>query len=109
MSDLMTVRGPVVPEDIGVTLMHEHLFINLMREYRGDGLLSDDGLAVVECRGFMDVGGRDHRRLHQREYGPGPGAAPSRGGADRAQHRHGQWSLSRALPGHGLARRALGR
>ena len=58
MSELMTVRGPVPPEDIGVALMHEHLFINLLREYRGDGLLNDDELAVAECQGFMDVGGR---------------------------------------------------
>lgn len=58
MSDLMTVLGPVAPDRIGVTLMHEHLFINLLREYRGDGLLNDEELAVEECRRFSDLGGR---------------------------------------------------
>ena len=27
----MTVRGPIAPEELGVTLMHEHLFIDLRR------------------------------------------------------------------------------
>lgn len=58
MSELMTVRGSVPSADIGVTLMHEHLFINLLREYRGDGLLNDEALAVAECREFEEAGGR---------------------------------------------------
>jgi phosphotriesterase-related protein len=29
MTQVMTVRGPVDPQDLGVTLMHEHLFIDL--------------------------------------------------------------------------------
>lgn len=58
MSDLMTVRGPVPAADIGTTLMHEHLFINLLREYRGNGLLNDEALAIEECRGFAEAGGR---------------------------------------------------
>lgn len=58
MSELMTVRGAVPGSDLGVTLMHEHLFINLLREYRGDGLLNDEALAVAECQEFVDVGGQ---------------------------------------------------
>lgn len=54
----MTVCGPVQPADIGVALMHEHLFINLLREYRGDGLLHDPLLAVAECKNFKEFGGR---------------------------------------------------
>ena len=38
--------------------MHEHLFINLVREYRGDGLLNDATLAVRECTDFTALGGR---------------------------------------------------
>ena len=26
---VMTVRGPIAAEDLGITLMHEHLFIDL--------------------------------------------------------------------------------
>lgn len=58
MTDVMTVLGPVPTGELGPTLMHEHLFINLMREYRGDGLLNDEDLATRECAAFRDVGGR---------------------------------------------------
>lgn len=58
MNEVMTVRGPVASEEIGMTLMHEHLFINLLREYRGEGLLNDVRLAVEECGRFTDLGGR---------------------------------------------------
>src|SRR5690348_16309960 len=29
ITHVMTVRGPIPPQDLGVTLMHEHLFIDL--------------------------------------------------------------------------------
>ena len=58
MHDVMTVRGPVAADALGPTLMHEHLFINLLREYRGDGLLNDATLAVHECNDFTALGGR---------------------------------------------------
>ena len=38
---VMTVTGPVAADDLGVTLPHEHVFIDLTREYRGNGLLND--------------------------------------------------------------------
>ena len=44
----MTVRGPVPAEELGVTLPHEHIFCDLTREYRGDGLLNDETLAEAE-------------------------------------------------------------
>ncbi len=53
----MTVRGPVPAAEIGVTLPHEHIFINLIREYRGEGLLNDHALAVTEVTRFQDAGG----------------------------------------------------
>jgi len=55
---VMTVLGEVAPEDLGVTLPHEHVFIDLVREYRGDGLLNDSALAVQELAAFADAGGR---------------------------------------------------
>ncbi|MGH3445198.1 MAG: phosphotriesterase family protein, partial [Nocardioidaceae bacterium] len=54
----MTVRGPVDPDDLGLTLPHEHVFIDLVREYRADGLLNDRSLAVAELRAYADAGGR---------------------------------------------------
>ena len=43
---VMTVTGPVSANELGVVLPHEHVFTNTMREYRGNGLLHDVGLAV---------------------------------------------------------------
>ena len=33
---VMTVRGPIDPGQLGVTLMHEHLFITTNKTYRPD-------------------------------------------------------------------------
>lgn len=55
---VMTVSGEVDPADLGVTLPHEHVFIDLVREYRGDGLLNDPELAVAELAAFAGAGGR---------------------------------------------------
>jgi predicted metal-dependent phosphotriesterase family hydrolase len=54
----MTVTGPVAASDLGVTLPHEHIFIDLLREYRGDGLLNDGALAISEVAAFRAAGGR---------------------------------------------------
>ena len=53
----MTVRGPIPAADLGLTLPHEHLFIDLLREYRGNGLLNDEALAIEEVGRFRDAGG----------------------------------------------------
>jgi phosphotriesterase-related protein len=54
----MTVLGPVAADELGVTLPHEHVFINQVREYRGTGLLNDHALAVQELARFRDHDGR---------------------------------------------------
>src|SRR5689334_23342437 len=54
----MTVRGPVEADQLGVTLPHEHVFLDLTREYRGNGLLNDAALAEAELRKYVDAGGR---------------------------------------------------
>lgn len=54
----MTVTGPVDAAQLGVCLPHEHLFIDLLREYRGDGLLNDGALAIQEVAAFRAAGGR---------------------------------------------------
>jgi phosphotriesterase-related protein len=55
---VVTVRGAIPAGQLGVTLTHEHIFIDLLREYRGDGLLNDAPLAVRELTRFRDAGGR---------------------------------------------------
>jgi phosphotriesterase-related protein len=37
--------------------MHEHIFIDLLREFRGDGLLNDAPLAARELTRFREAGG----------------------------------------------------
>ncbi|MGZ4495016.1 MAG: phosphotriesterase family protein [Nocardioides sp.] len=54
----MTVLGPVEAVDLGMTLPHEHVFVDLVREYRGNGLLNDPALAMAELGRFVDAGGR---------------------------------------------------
>lgn len=58
MAVVTTVLGPVAAHDLGVTLPHEHVFVDLVREYRGDGLLNDPELAVEELAAFVAAGGR---------------------------------------------------
>lgn len=57
MTSVMTVRGAVPADQLGLILPHEHIFIDLMREYRGDGLLHDEALAIEEVRAFAGAGG----------------------------------------------------
>jgi phosphotriesterase-related protein len=57
MTEVMTVRGPVPGDQLGVILPHEHLFIDLLREYRGSGLLNDAALTAYEVTAFRDAGG----------------------------------------------------
>jgi phosphotriesterase-related protein len=58
MPVVSTVLGPVSAEELGVVLPHEHVFVDLVREYRGDGLLNDRALAVEELRAYVEAGGR---------------------------------------------------
>ncbi|UYM04060.1 phosphotriesterase family protein [Solicola gregarius] len=52
-----TVSGPIDASELGFTLPHEHVFINLMPEYRGDGLLNDPDLMALELEEFRREGG----------------------------------------------------
>lgn len=56
--DIATVTGPVPEEQLGLTLPHEHIFINLVREYRADGLLNNHALLLAELLAFKEIGGR---------------------------------------------------
>jgi predicted metal-dependent phosphotriesterase family hydrolase len=53
-----TVLGLIATSEIGITLPHEHLFINLLRERRGDGLVHDEELIAEEIAVFRAQGGQ---------------------------------------------------
>ena len=53
----MTTAGPRGADELGVTLMHEHLFVNLMQEYRATGLLNMADVMIEEVNAFTAAGG----------------------------------------------------
>lgn len=58
MGHVMTVNGPIPVEDLGFTLPHEHVLLNMMREHRATGLLHDPELLARELGEFHAHGGR---------------------------------------------------
>jgi predicted metal-dependent phosphotriesterase family hydrolase len=68
----MTVTGPVTPDELGIVLAHEHIFIDLVREYRGSGLLNDEYLACQELRALKKAGGSTLVDLTLDEIGRDP-------------------------------------
>lgn len=57
-STVMTVTGSLRSDELGFTLPHEHIFANQVREYRGNGLLNDEALAILEMKRYTESGGR---------------------------------------------------
>ena len=57
MSTVETVTGPVAVDQLGVVMPHEHTFIDLLREYRGDGLINDPELVRDELLRYRAAGG----------------------------------------------------
>lgn len=72
--DVMTVTGPVKADDLGIVLPHEHVFIDLVREYRGNGLLNDEHLARLELGALRVAGGTTLVDLTLDEIGRDPAA-----------------------------------
>jgi predicted metal-dependent phosphotriesterase family hydrolase len=68
----MTVTGPVAAADLGVVLPHEHVFVNVIREYRGEGLMNDPALAVEEVGYLARAGGGTLVDLTTTEIGRDP-------------------------------------
>lgn len=55
---VMTVRGPVPAVQLGFTLIHEHLLLDLMRDaWIGNHILNDPELATLELQRYKDAGG----------------------------------------------------
>lgn len=72
LSEIMSVTGPVRPDGLGVTMPHEHTFLDIMREYRGDGLIHDAALLVAELLDYAAAGGRTIVDLTTRGLRPEP-------------------------------------
>ena len=74
MGSVMTVLGPVAPEDLGTTQIHEHLVINLRAPDPGLEPPDDWDEAIEELAYFRRAGGRtivDLTPIGARMNGPG--------------------------------------
>ncbi|MBV9357605.1 MAG: phosphotriesterase [Chloroflexi bacterium] len=61
MPTVMTVRGPIDADELGVVQALEHLLLNIewpASRWSLDGILQDERLAVEELRAFRAAGGR---------------------------------------------------
>lgn len=58
LTELQSATGPVSVADLGVTMPHEHTFLDVMREYRGDGLVHDEDLVRDGLARYRAAGGR---------------------------------------------------
>src|SRR5690348_4172598 len=72
--EVMSVTGPVPAGQLGIVLPHEHVFIDLVREYRGSGLLNDEHLARQELAALRAAGGGTLVDLTLDEIGRDPAA-----------------------------------
>jgi phosphotriesterase-related protein len=55
---VMTVTGPIPADDLGLTLPHEHLLIDLTRQVIQGGRINDLELLTAELAAFAAVGGK---------------------------------------------------
>ena len=70
---VMTVDGPIDADELGFTLTHEHLQIDLYPVFKNlDLLLNDEALAVEELAAYTAVGGRSVVDLTNRGMRPDP-------------------------------------
>jgi cytochrome P450 len=73
MAEIMTVKGPVSADRLGVTLPHEHLLVDLVRVTRNfDHLLHDVGLAAAEAGRCKLAGGQTPVDMTGRNLGRDP-------------------------------------
>jgi predicted metal-dependent phosphotriesterase family hydrolase len=69
---VMTVQGPVPASELGITLPHEHIFLDLWREFGREGVLNDVGLAVTELEDYVAAGGVTLVECTPRDLGRDP-------------------------------------
>src|SRR5207248_566366 len=58
LPEVMTVTGPIPATELGITLPHEHLLIDLTRQIIIGGRINDLELLTQELNAFTAVGGR---------------------------------------------------
>ena len=57
-TSVMTVTGPIAPEQIGFTLIHEHIFLSILADYLDTNrVLDDPESAYVELMRYRNAGG----------------------------------------------------
>ncbi len=57
---IQTVAGPVLPEELGTTLMHEHTLCDIWEwsgRYSYDSIMDDEELLAEELAIYRDAGG----------------------------------------------------
>ena len=73
--EVITVLGPIAPEEMGITQTHEHLQIDAMDHYGGYGwIIDDEDLVVDELKVFTHNGGRTIVDVTVDEIGRNPPA-----------------------------------
>jgi phosphotriesterase-related protein len=77
LTEVTSVLGPVAPGSLGITMPHEHTFLDVMREYRGDGLVNDPELIAGDLREFASLGGRTIVDVTSRGLRPQPARLPA--------------------------------
>lgn len=103
MTDVMTHRGPVPAADLGRTLPHEHFFVNLMKERRGDGYLADEAAITAEATAFREQGGRTIVELSSTEVAEGTQPAhPGRSDARESRPAENVLACARVADAAGL-------
>ena len=57
-ANVTTVCGPIAADQLGFTLIHEHLLLDLMRDaWIGNNILNDPELALIELQRYKQAGG----------------------------------------------------
>lgn len=73
--EVITVRGPIRPEEMGLTYTHEHLFLDAMDHYAGyEYVIDDEDLIAQEVQEFISRGGRTICDVTLDEIGRNPEA-----------------------------------
>jgi predicted metal-dependent phosphotriesterase family hydrolase len=72
LTSIQSVGGPIPVDGLGVVLPHEHTFIDLLREYRGSGLINDPELVALELRAYRAAGGTTLVDVTSRGLDPQP-------------------------------------
>jgi predicted metal-dependent phosphotriesterase family hydrolase len=55
---VVTVRGPIAPDDLGTTLSHDHVLIDAFDLWGGyEWILDDEAIAIAELTAYREAGG----------------------------------------------------